>query len=170
MYLHVKVPVPAKANALKEINAKIKAAVAKQPWRACERASEQAKNFTFAVNGAEAALQASLSFEYTNPPSPPTPQQLSHTQPFAIRHPPTAWPAIGENNYNNNVLTHCIQIHAYARLYSHTHTHTASGSDSCALPDAVLKTHARPPYGGASNSKQCAVENICTPSTCSSSS
>lgn len=54
MYLHVKVPVSAKRT-LKEINAKIKAALAEQPWRA--------KNFTFAVNGAEAALQASLSFE-----------------------------------------------------------------------------------------------------------
>lgn len=130
MYLHVKVPVPAKANELKEINAKIKAAVAKQPWRVCERASKQAKNFTFAVNGAEAALQASLSFEYTSPPTPPSYSSatLSHTQPFAICHPPTAWPAIGENNYNNNVLTHCIQIHAHARLYSFSHTHTQTHS------------------------------------------
>lgn len=123
MYLHVKVPVPAKANALKEINAKIKAAVAKQPWRACERASEQAKNFTFAVNGAEAALQASLSFEYTNPPLPPLLSNsviLNHL-PFAIRPQP------GLQSARTTTITTCLLTaykYMHTLVYTRTHTHT----------------------------------------------
>lgn len=115
-----------------------------------------------------------LPFRLNRPPLhlttsvPPSPTYIQ----FAIRrHPPTAWPAI----YNNNVLTHCIQIQIHS-LCAHTHTQTHARMHSqhnaqLSQPDCSrcwklmhgLLTEAQ-------RSKQCAVENICTPSTCSSSS
>lgn len=108
-----------------------------------------------------------LPFRLNRPPLhlttsvPPSPTYIQ----FAIRrHPPTAWPAI----YNNNVLTHCIQIQIHS-LCAHTHSHmlacTANTTRNCrcltvlavensctaslrrhnAASNVLSKTFARPP-------------------------
>lgn len=81
-----------------------------------------------------------LPFRLNRPPLhlttsvPPSPTYIQ----FAIRrHPPTAWPAI----YNNNVLTHCIQIQIHS-LCAHTHTQTHARMHSqhnaqLSLPDCA---------------------------------
>lgn len=94
-------------------------------------------------------MQASLSFRQPrmSPSIRPQSTQFSLQSSTAAAAAAAALTIIKTtNNAAYSLHTHkLIHLHALMPVYC-VHTHAHRGSDSCSLPIALLKIHARPPY------------------------